>query len=365
MTAPVLDINDVIAEAAAAALPAPQEVETPTDAPAPDAPDTDEAPDDETPEAEAGDAPDETPDAEAPASDVDLPEGYVAVPTLSEGMATEFALYDDEGEVEVPSLMVEYKANGKVRKDRLDQVVKLAQWGVYNEERDKKAQAIEQEYQQTLAAAQQMEQIVAEREAQMERLLQDDNFLDAVRDAYLAENSPEKRAERAEQQVSNLRIQQQMESISRTGEQFLQQEIEPAVRMITSALPHVSSEEINSRLEMVMQAHADIGPNGAPYVPPSRYDAIRQYIVEDLALWAQMVNAKRDQPATSQKAAIQAELDKARIEAQKAKNLVGRATKPTGTSGKLADGPKASKAPATVDDAVDSALKAALSSFSL
>ena len=363
MTAPVLDINDVIAEAAAAALPAaPDPVESPNDEPtesdAPVATDLEEVP------TETADT-DDPSDAEASAQDdVVLPDGYVAVPTLSEGLATDFTLYDDAGEVEVPALTVEYKANDKVRKDRLDQVVKLAQWGVYNEERDKRAQVVEQEYQQTLAAMQQMEQVVAEREAQMERLLHDEAFLDAVRDAYLAENSPEKRAERAEREADNLRVSYQMQQIQSSGEQFYTTEVVPAVQMIMNALPSVTAEELESRLQMVMQAHADTAPNGQPYVPPSRYDAIRQYIVEDLALWAQMVNAKRSQPATANKQAIQAELDKARIEAQKAKNLVGRATKPTGQAGKSAEGPKAPKAPSTVDDAVDSALQAALASFS-
>ena len=358
MTAPVLDINDVIAEAAAAALPDTVD-ETAV------ATDLEEIPqDDAASDEDVSVSPAENTEEDASSDDAVLPEGYVAVPTLSEGLATEFALYDEDGEVEVPSLMVEYKANGKVRKDRLDQVVKLAQWGVYNEERDRKAQVVEQEYQQSLSALQQMEAAIVEREAQMERLLHDDEFLEAVREAYLNENSPEKRVQRAEQETQNLRVQHQMQDITRNGEQFYEQEIMPAVQMITDALPNISAEDIESRLTMVMQAHAEIGPNGQPYVPPSRYDAIRQYIVEDLAVWAQMVNVKRSKPdpSATQRAALQSELDKARIEAQKAKNLLGKATKPTGTVGKM-NAPKSAPI-STVDDAVDSALRSALASFS-
>lgn len=358
MTAPVLDINDVIAEAAAASLPDTVD-ETAV------ATDLEEIPqDDAASDEDVSVSPAENTEESASSDDAVLPEGYVAVPTLSEGLATEFALYDENGEVEVPSLMVEYKANGKVRKDRLDQVVKLAQWGVYNEERDRKAQVVEQEYQQSLSALEQMEAAVAEREAQMERLLHDDEFLEAVREAYLNENSPEKRVQRAEQETQNLRVQHQMQDITRNGEKFYAQEIMPAVQMITDALPNISVEDIESRLTMVMQAHAEIGPNGQPYVPPSRYDAIRQYIVEDLAVWAQMVNVRRSKPdpSATQRAALQSELDKARIEAQKAKNLLGKATKPTGTVGKM-NAPKSAPI-STVDDAVDSALRSALASFS-
>lgn len=367
MTAPVFDIKDAISDAVASALPAPTPEPTP-ETPASEAADEtssveatdlEEEPTGDEPPTEAAPA-EETPDAPA----VDLPEGYVAVPTVSEGLATEFALYDDEGEVEVPALMVEYKANGKVRKDRLDQVVKLAQWGVYNEERDKKAQLIEQEYQQTLAAAQQMEQVIAEREAQMERLLNDEYFLEAVREAYATENSPEKRVERAEREKEALRISYEMQQIQNNGEQFYNAEIVPAVQMIMNALPTVTADEINARLQMALQAHAEPAPDGQMYVPPSRYDAIRQYIVDDLALWAQMVHVKRSQPASGEKAAIKAELEKARIEAQKAKNLVGKATKPTGQAGKPSDGGKKPAKPATVDDAISSALTSVLSSIS-
>lgn len=368
MTAPVFDIRDALSEAVASALPAPAPEpveETPAseavaDEASVDATDSEES--SAVEDALGEDGAEETATEEAPA--IELPDGYVAVPTVTEGLATEFKLMDEQGEVEVPALIVEYKANGKVRQDRLDQVVKLAQWGVYNEERDKKAQAIEQEYQQTLATAQQMEQLIAEREAQMERLLNDDQFLEAVRDAYLTENSPERRAERAEREKEDLRVSYQMQQIQTSGEQFYTAEIEPAIRMITDALPTVSAEEVEARLQMVMQAHAEVAPNGQPYVPPSRYDAIRQYIVEDLALWAQMVNVKRSQPASNEKAAIKAELEKARIEAQKAKNLVGKATKPTGQAGKPSDVAKKPAKPATVDDAISSALNSVLSSIS-
>ena len=71
----------------------------------------------------------------------------------------------------------------------------------------------------------------------------------------------------------------------------------PALQMIQQALPTLNAEELEARLELAMKAHAEVAPNGVPYVPPSRYDAIRQYIVEDLALWAQAAHVRRNQPA--------------------------------------------------------------------
>lgn len=357
------DIKDALASAVEAALPAPTPdpveatdlEEEPTDDSVSPASSPDEAPSDADVPAEGDDAADTdtTDDDQALA----LPDGYVAVPVVSDGLATEFALYDDEGEVEVPALMVEYKANGKVRKDRLDQVVKLAQWGVYNQERQEKIQ------QEVAAKEQEYAALIAEREQQMERLLTDEDFLEAVRESYLQENSPERRAERAERRVQDIQLQHQMQAIEQQGDQFLTTELAPALTLLTAALPTVTAEELESRVLMAMQAHAEVAPNGVTYVPPSRYDAIRQYILDDLSVWAQAQHARRSQSVpTKPQAKAQAELERAQVEAQKAKRAVGQATKPVGTPAKDAPKAKAAK-PATIDDAVHSALSEVLSSM--
>lgn len=366
MTAPVLDISAVIKEAAAAALPAAADPSTPAPSDTPDtADDAVEASDDDSsyaPDKAESSDPEQAADEADSAGDGDavaLPDGYVAVPSVTEGLATEFTLKDKDGEVEVPDLIVEYKANGKVRQDRLDQVVKLAQWGVYNQEREQQVAAA----QQAVTERDQLAQLVAEREAQLERLLTDEDFLYSVREAYEAENSPERRAQRAEQRVQSFQIEQQMQQISASGEQFYTGEIMPAVEMIVNALPTISQQELSDRITMAMQAHAEIAPNGQPYVPPSRYDAIRQYIVEDLALWAQAAHVRRAQPTVSpaeQKAKV--ELDRARVEAQKAKRQLGQTLKPVGKAAAESSRPTASK-PNTVDDAVSSALASVLSSI--
>ncbi len=360
MTAPVLDISAAIDEAVSAALPVSQpEVE---DAPPAPVPGSAEPSADAEVSADMADAAAAAPeDAADPASDEpgaetpSLPEGYVAVPTVAEGLVTDFKLMDAEGEVEIPALVVEYKANGKVRQDRLDQVVKLAQWGVYNQDQAQKVQ------QETAAQIEQAQQLLAEREAQMERLLTDEAFREAVQEAYLAEHTPEKRAERAEQRIIDLQTQHQLQQVSTSGEQFYQQEVVPALEMITKALPTVSADELGSRLEMVMRSIAEVAPNGVPYISPTNYDAIRQYIVEDLALWAQAAHVRRAQPVIAQQQTT--ELDRARVEAQKAKRMVGQTLKPVGQAGASPDRAPKAKPIATLDDAVDSALSSVLSSI--
>ena len=306
-------------------------------------------------------------DSSDDAAPLDMPEGYVAVRTVTDDLATEFTLRDAEGEVEVPDLMVEYKANGKVRQDRLDQVVKLAQWGVYNQEREQKVQQVEQMAQQVHEEREQLAALLSERESQIEKLLLDDDFLLAVRDAYGEENSPESRATRAERAVDDLRVEQQMSVIVERGERFYENEVMPALDMIAEALPSVPVEELAEKFQMAMYAHVERAPNGEAYIPASRYDAVRQYILDDLAVWAQAKHGRRLRTTTSapQRETQQAlaERDRARVEAQKAKRAVGQKMVPVGSAGRPSGKPRAGGSGTTVDDAVASALSSALSSF--
>jgi len=357
-----VDISEAIASAVDSALP-------------PTTPDADDTEQSVAPVAEAEVAPDIdlTPDADEAvesedtpvAETVELPEGYVAVPVVTDGLATEFTLKDAEGEVEIPDLMVEYKANGKVRQDRLDQVVKLAQWGVYNAEREQQIKQVEQQAQVTQQELQQYISVLEEREKQIERLLVDEDFLYAVREAYDAENSPERRAERAMQETENLRVQYQMADIERSGAQFYESEVSPAIDMIVTALPTIAPDELLERFTYAMQAHVERAPNGQAYIPASRYDAVRKYIVDDLASWAQFQHSRRAQPAAPSpvQATASKELERARVDAQKAKRVVGQATKPVGRAGGTGtEKPRASRI-ASVDDAVSSALDEVLSAI--
>ncbi len=357
-----MDISEAIASAVDSALP-------------PQTPDADETEQSVAPVAEAEAAPDIdlTPDADEAAESedtpvaetVELPEGYVAVPVVTDGLATEFTLKDAEGEVEIPDLMVEYKANGKVRQDRLDQVVKLAQWGVYNAEREQQIKQVEQQAQIAQQELQQYVAVLEEREKQIERLLTDEDFLYAVREAYDVENSPERRAERAMQETENLRIQYQMADIERSGAQFYESEVSPAIDMIVTALPTIAPDELLERFTYAMQAHVERAPNGQAYIPASRYDAVRKYIVDDLASWAQFQHSRRAQPAAPSpvQATASKELERARVDAQKAKRVVGQATKPVGRAGGTGtEKPRASRI-ASVDDAVSSALDEVLSAI--
>lgn len=362
------DVSAVAQAAADAALatiapskPAasPTNAELPTDTSAPV--ETDEA-------LETEEITDDQPDDDAEETEVNaitLPDGLVVVEPVAENLVTDFTLRDASGEeLEVPALMIEYKANGKIRTDRLDQVVKLAQFGVYNQEREQKVQSVEQEMRNVAQQREELAEMLAEREAQMERLLTDEDFYLTVQEKYGKENSPELRAQRAEEQLRNFHVQQELQQISATGEQFLNSELEPALQLIEQALPTVTRDELDERLTYAMQAHLVQGPGGVPYLPESRYAAVRRYIVEDLARWAQMVHHDRTEATRDPvKERLAAERDRARIESQKAKRQVGQTLKSvTRAVGSKPERTK-SRPIASVDDAVDSALSTVLSSL--
>jgi hypothetical protein len=374
MAADVMDVGVALTDAVSAALatvPAPEPVvedvplpgdvtgDAPvTEAPAPDA----DAPEDDAPETDA-----------PPDAPVTLPDGFVAPKAITDKLATEFVIRDSDGEIEVPDVTIEYKANGKVRKDRLDHVVKLAQWGAYNQEKvaeiERTAATVQQERDEYV-------QLLEQREAQLERLLSDDEYLASVRDAYERENSPERRAARAEQEVQSVRVQAQMERISQQGQQFYRDEIVPALQMIQEALPTVTGEEMEQRIAYAMALHAEQAPNGQKYLPAAQFNAVRQFLVNDLVFWAQMQHAMRSEgtapatpaPVTPPPAAATApapEVTRAQAEAQKAKQALARATRPMGrgTDGKFASDKPAPRAIKTVDDAMASATADALAPY--
>jgi hypothetical protein len=100
-----MDIQQALTEAAEAAMTA---TDVATTAPAPEAPQEPAEPQDETPVVTTDEAdsaePEATPEDEtsvdAESSDAPvMPDGYVAVPVVSDKLATEFTLKDAEGEV--------------------------------------------------------------------------------------------------------------------------------------------------------------------------------------------------------------------------------------------------------------------------
>lgn len=290
-----------------------------------------------------------TPDAPV---DATLPEGYVAIPTIGADAVSTFAIYDSGGEIEIPAFEVEYKANGKVRRDRLDQVVKLAQMGVYNHARDTAREET------SAAQLQEAQQLVAMREEQLQRLLEDENLYLQARDRYSEANTPEVRAQRLAAENEQLRTERVTAATQVKAEQFYNGEILPAMQAIVTALPEVSEDELGAYLAA---ATIPLLRNGQ--VPPEQYDTLRHYIVNELTPWAQKMHATRSAKIHQANAAAGKKVEAAQVSAQKAKREVGKMLKPGARTLSGVSEVKKSKAPATIDDAVESAMSEVLAGY--
>lgn len=317
---------------------------------------------DEPSEAEAGASDDDegTDDGKGNATDDEAgqPPASLTVPTLvADDLKAEFSVYDPEGkQVEgIPNVVIEYKANGKVRKDRLDQVVRLAQFGAYNHKREQDFVARQEQIE---ATANEVIERLEVRESQLRHLLENEDAYEQVRQRYMEENAPEKRAARAEREAREARVEAQRTVASAEGAQFYEQTILPVLDSILDAAPEVEAEELMAQFQSALRP---IMKNGV--VPKSMYGAVENYVETELREWATERNARRTTRATQDSAKAKAEAERAKVEAAKAKRAQASASAPVRTpAGGKAAAPR-NPVTTTVHDAASSALDEVLSQY--
>jgi hypothetical protein len=334
-----------------------------TDTDDPDTPElAEEESSDETEGAEAEEETSEESDeaseeeSEEAEDEVALPEGMVAVKTIGDKLVTEFVVKDGEGdEVEPPALMIEYKANGKMRKDRLDQVVKLAQFGVYNQEREQNLLAQQDEMTREVESVSEQ---LSVREEQLRQLLEDEDAYIRVRERYLQENAPDKRVQRAESEVKELRQKQVEERRVAQAEQFYTGMVVPSLEQIAADFPEVELEEVSAQFSSAL---VPVMKNGV--VPVEMYPQIEQYIETVLREWAEQKHSARVARYNGEKAKAQKETEAAKVAAAKAKRSAATAVRPAVRSGVNATKSTKPKANASVEDAEEDALNTVLASL--
>lgn len=322
-------------------------VPVPETQPTTDAPVTDPAPETEV----SADA--------KPAEDEAKPDdAAVAVPPVQgRELATKFRLLSQAGEeFDVPDVVLEFRANGKTRSEPLDKVVKMAEWGYHNQERDQEAQRTAARIREVEAENQRVVEYARTLETQRNKLLQDPDEYMRELAAFEASNTPEAKLQAMEEQRRQDEARQQFREVSDTGSKFFGSEIEPAVETIMKALPTVAGEEIGAKLLLITDRYKVNTPFGM-IVPPSAYDAVRKAVVGELVPWAQQVHDSRDSERKESTKKLEDTTRTAQADAQKAKSLTGRVLKPTGRAGK--DVPREQPI-RTVDDAHNSALRATL-----
>lgn len=259
----------------------------------------------------------------------------------------------------LPDMTITYTTpGGKTRTDPLDKVVRLAADGIYSEQREQRFRSIEQ---QALQAQQELEaykQELAQQNAYLEQLMTDENRYLNEKDVWDRMNTPEMRLQREREQLEAQRQQMEMQRIASTGEQYFTQTLTPALDLIASAVPAVEPEELVAKVTLYVKQLE--GRKG--YLTPDQYDYVNQFLIEEVAPWAQSLNESRNEKWGKRSApaavATPAPNKTAAAQTQRAKATVAKAMKPVGRG--AAPAPKSRPAPTNVDDIMEDAVQSAI-----
>lgn len=243
----------------------------------------------------------------------------------AKALATQFTVFDEAGdELEIPNLKIKFKADGTERDLPLDRVVKLAQVGYYNEQR----QAELREFREQMP---QIESTIANLQAEIElyrngwqRVLSgDEAYLAQEQEAYLKATSPEARAERLEAENRALRSGQSTSQVGQQAARFVETLV-PKFEQFATAAPEVSFEEIVGRFNLLTAPFMVRGQ-----IPPARFKEVERVIDSELRPWIETQNEKRTAKTRTAELATAA--------AAQAKRQTARATMPQGTRATGAD----------------------------
>jgi hypothetical protein len=344
-------ITDVADEAIAGLFPVEQSEPAKATSPAEGAEDPAQLDDPTEPEGDG--------DAAKTDPETDTAKAPLTLPAIADDLKTDFAAFDAEGNPldGIPHLVIEYKANGKVRHDRIDQVVKMAQLGVYNHEREQQLALQQEEMQET---ATEVIQRLETREAQLKHLLENEDAYERARETWMRENSPEKRATRAEAEARAVREQAELERMNNAGVQFYEAQVLPHLDRILDDFTEVEPDELMAKFQ---SAIAPVMKNGR--VIPSAYPQIVAYVQSELRDWAQGKHAKRTANTATVTKEASAKVEAATIAAAKAKRQQAAASAPARTTGATTARATKPASEMSVQDAEQDALREVFAGLNL
>lgn len=292
------------------------------------------------------------PDAAAP----EVAAASTAEPIKTTQPIGEVGVFDADGEEfeGIPNVSVTYKANGKtLEKVPLDKLIRKAQLGEYNEQRENEALQVRHEAEQIRSTVAQKDQTIQELSAWFERVMQgDDALVIAARQNFAVSNSPEARAQAAEAALAAERSNQQRQTDVARSVQFVAQEIGPRMDALAAQFPQLDKEVLLGRLAILT---APLRVNGA--VPQGRLPQVVQIIEQSLTPWAE--NKAQSLRTVESEAVRDAnrKVTSAQIQAALAKKQAARVLSTrNGTASPLREPPKPVAPPKTASEAQDQLL---------
>lgn len=258
-------------------------------------------------------------------------------------LAAEYTIAAPDGTAATvdPDLVVSFTANGAERQKPLHEVVRLAQMGYYNAERETKITETEQ---RAVVTEQRLQQVEQESTTYRERLntsieamLADTTgqaFL-AAQERYLAQHTPEARAERAEQELHRVRAEGEATARRQQATGFIQH-LAPKFEALLSQHPLVTPDELYGRFGLLTAPMTRGG-----IVPPEHFQHVDRLVDADLATYCASLqhtraddqaaaSAVRSKAATEEAARLASEqkLQAQTQQATEAKRSLARALKP-------------------------------------
>jgi hypothetical protein len=232
--------------------------------------------------------------------------------------------------LEVADDEVTYTANGKTVTRTFDHAMKMAQMGEHNEQR-------EIEYRATQAKAVEAQAKIAtvtsaNRKLRdfVESILEDtdeaNEMIYRARERRASANSPEARARALDQRERefNERTQNAQAEAQNTATTA---RIGTLMSGLEQKYPDVEKETIYGKYALLWNEHAA----SADANDLSRFEAA---ITSSLVPWLEQLHEQRQSKSSSERAAAQLEIDKAKAESVKAKRIISRRLKPS-TNGQL------------------------------
>lgn len=254
----------------------------------------------------------EKPAEEAPAAEAPKP------------LVTQFSLFDEQGELEIPTnLIIKYKAVGKDYANPLDKVVQLAQMGHYNHEKQEQYTRTKEENAQLQSVLEEAEGMVKQYEMFFERIATDPKFYDDFVQLQQAQQTPEARALRAQQELQAERQKQaEQREVAQVGE-FTNQQLVPLFILMREQYPTVTEDEILGRFGRLTAPHLVKGK-----IPVAKLSKVKDLVRDELAPWAQSLHVERSHEVERRNREVEA----AKVAAAAAKRQVARVVAPSGSA---------------------------------
>lgn len=302
-------------------------------------------------DAELVDGDDTDPAPEGGTADADPdPSSEAAAAGSKKGLAPFVARGADGVEIEVPDdMMIEFKADGQERRLPLDKLIRHAQNGFYNER-------LQQEVEQTRAERPVLQQRVTAVEGDLraqlaftQRLMEDETFFLETREKYDQQNTPEARVARDRAAVQREREQLTQQRETGLQQQFIEQQLEPAMNTLLERYPTVSFEELFGRFTLATQPMLVGGR-----IPVDQLSRTLDILDSELEPWAQQRHDARETTTRGHEQTLETVNRAAKEKVTQMKRTLSRVATPAGNRSSASR--PAAKPIVNVDDGINSIL---------